>query len=80
LHVPTDPDRSPGFGRLLAFVAGSVAVGVPLVAVAWHNLNHLLVGDIRLGPLFTFLAAGAGLALVLVWLGRSISRWGRGGS
>jgi hypothetical protein len=67
--------ETPSLGRLIAFVATSVLAGVPLVALAWHNLNHLLSGDLRAAPILIFLGAGAGLAAVLVWLGRAVSRW-----
>jgi hypothetical protein len=67
----------PGFGRLLAVVAGFVVIGMPLVALAWHNLNHLLSGDLRLAPALIFLGAAGGLVAVLIWLARLVSEWDR---
>ena len=56
-------------------IAGFLVVGVPLVALAWHNLNHLLSGDVRVGPLLTVVAAGGGLGALLFVLARVVERW-----
>jgi glucokinase len=59
---------------LVAAIVGFVAVGVPLVALAWHNLNHLLSGDVDQIRLATVLGAGAGLAVVLYGLAKVVNR------
>jgi hypothetical protein len=48
---------------------------VPLVGVAWHNVNHLLAGDVGEIRLLTALAATAGLGVLLFALARVIARW-----
>jgi hypothetical protein len=63
------------FGVLVAVIAGFVGVGVPLVALAWYNVNHLLAGDVRAGPLLTAVGAAAGLGGVLYGLARIVERW-----
>jgi hypothetical protein len=65
---------APRFGLLLAVIGGFVVAGVPLVALAWHNLNHLLAGDIRPAPFGILVAAGSGLAALLVVLAKVIDR------
>jgi hypothetical protein len=66
---------APRFGLLLAGIVGFLIVGAPLVALAWHNVNHLLAGDLRIGPLITAVGALGGLAGLMVVLGRVIARW-----
>lgn len=70
-----DRTASPPFGLLLAVIAGFLVAGVPLVGVAWHNVNHLLAGDVGEIRLLTALAATAGLGVLLVALARVIARW-----
>lgn len=67
-------DPAPRFGVLVTAITGFVVAGVPLVALAWHNLNHLLAGDLRPGPLAILVAAGTGLAGLLVVLARVVER------
>jgi hypothetical protein len=65
---------TPSIGSLIAAIVGFVAVGVPLVALVWHNVNHLLSGDFDEVRLATVLGAGAGLAVVLYGLARAVNR------
>ena len=71
----TNPPGAPRFGVLVAMIAGFVTVGVPLVALAWHNVNHLLAGDVGEVRILIAVAATAGLGGVLFVLARLIERW-----
>jgi hypothetical protein len=70
-----DTPGGPRFGVLLGVIAGFVVAGVPLVALAWHNVNHLLAGDVGEVRVLIALAATAGLGGVLFVLARLIERW-----
>ena len=75
----TNGPGAPGFGVLVAVIAGFVAVGVPLVALAWHNVNHLLAGDVGEVRVLTVVGATAGLGGVLYGLARVVDVMMAGG-
>jgi hypothetical protein len=56
-------------------IGGFVAAGVPLVALAWHNVNHLLAGDVGAVRILIAVATTAGLGGVLFVLARVVERW-----
>jgi hypothetical protein len=56
-------------------IGGFVAAGVPLVALAWHNVNHLLAGDVGEVRILIAVAATAGLGALLFVLARVVERW-----
>lgn len=60
---------------LVARIALSVFVGIPLLGLAWEALNELLAGSWNLRHIL--LGLPAGLLLVLLWrfLASAIARW-----
>ena len=71
----TNASGAPRFGVLVVMIAGFVTVGVPLVALAWHNVNHLLAGDVGEIRVLIAVAATAGLGALLFVLARVVERW-----
>lgn len=60
---------------LVARIALSVFLGIPLLGFVWEALNELLAGEWR--PSHLLLGLPAGLLLVLLWrfLASAVSRW-----
>ena len=61
-------EQGPEVGRIFVALGAFLVVGAPFAAVAWHQLSHLLSGDITAGGLL--LMAGSllvfiGIAVVL---------------
>lgn len=75
-HHVTGPD--PGPGKLIVLILAFVAIGIPVVAFVWDALNHLFAGEVTGRWLLTAVAGLAALGLLLMLIGRTLTRWEHG--